>query len=649
MAIPSGRGRCHACKSWVTKFRNSGLKIRAMKDGRIKVDRIKDIVDHGVLPVYKMVLANGNSLTCTMNHKNLTAEGWKPLREVKVGTLIAVEGSYEQKDNSTGHGRNWHSDADAYTAASVNSGRNQHFLHGNYSEYVRNIALLDLSRCANCGKENDGQKHTIEIAHLDSDRSNSSIDNLKPLCNSCHKTYDIENGTRPKRMEKGFPVNYSPVVSIEYVGEEQTYDLEMAGKEHNFVANGIVTHNSHTVAYGLTSYLTAFLKANYPAEFMSALLSSVADDTDKTALYLDECKHLGIRVFAPDVSKSTEDYVPHSETEIYFGLKAIRGMGSSTAEEIVRARGGRAFTSLSDFMNRMPSKLVNKRVLEGLTQGGGFDAFGFSRKSLINAFPDMLKALAKARKAKDSGLVSLFDDDEEDLLIFDILDIGEYPKLEKLRNERHALGLYVSDHPLNGLQIDSQADARVYDLISEAIPASEGWGNRNAKPIKISGIVTSLEKKRNKAGAGFAVGVFEDTTGGIPFAMFSKVYDEFGDVLTRDGVFQFTGQHRKREGEDEVQFIVESVKPLDFGENGHLNVKVRLTARQWMDGRDNFLKRLRNHQLDKGSLVQMSILDGKDVHNFALEDVAVRRSPALIADIRELFGIDSIGTWRLPD
>jgi len=404
-------------------------------------------------------------------------------------------------------------------------------------------------------------------------------------------------------------------------------------------------NKSHTVAYGLTSYLTAFLKANYPAEFMAALLSSVADDTDKTALYLDECKQLGVKVYPPDVSKSFEDYYPHSDKEIYFGLKAIRGMGSATAEEIVKARGKVPFMSLSDFMNRMPDKLVNKRVLEGLTEGGGFDGFGYPRKSLVNAFPDMLKALTKARKAKSTGQMSLFDDDDDDMLIFNILDIGEYPKLEKLRNERHALGLYVSDHPLNGLQIDNQSDTTIYSLTSEMIPAQEGWG-KGAKPIKISGIVTSLEKKRTKQGTSFAVGIIEDTTGGIPFAMFSKVFDEYGEMLTRDGVYQFTGQHRKREGEDEVQFIVDSIKPLDFGENGHLNVKVRLTARQWMEGRDKFLGRLGKHHLDKGSLIQMSILDGKEIHEFNLEDVTVKRSPALIADIRELFGIDSIGKWR---
>lgn len=405
-------------------------------------------------------------------------------------------------------------------------------------------------------------------------------------------------------------------------------------------------NKSHTVGYGLISYVTAYLKANYPAEFMSALLSSVADKTDQTALYLNECKHMGITVYPPAVSRSIEDYRPVSETEIYFGLKAIRGMGSSTAEEIVKARGDKPFLSLSDFMHRMPDALINKRVLEGLAQGGGFDDFGIPRKSLISAFPDMLKAVQKARKKASTGMVSLFDDEDDDMLIFDIMDIGEYTKLEKLKLERHALGLYVSDHPLNGLQIDSQSDATVYDLISETIPVAEGGWGRPQKLTKVSGIITSLEKKRTKAGASFAVGTIEDMTGGIPFAMFSKVFEEYGADMKLDGVYQFTGQHRKRSEEDEIQFIIDSVRPLDFGEHGHLNVKVRLTARQWLDGRDKFLKRLERHQIDKGSLIQMSVLDGKEIHDFTLDGVSVKRSPQLIADIRELFGIDAIGRWR---
>lgn len=405
-------------------------------------------------------------------------------------------------------------------------------------------------------------------------------------------------------------------------------------------------NRSHSVSYGFLSYITAYLKANFPAEFMSALLSSVSDDADKTALYLDECRRMGLKVFAPDVSVSFEDYYPASETDIYFGLKAIRGIGSSVAEEIVRAReeaGG--FSSLSDFLLRVPSGIANKRVLEGLAYGGGFDSFEVPRKSLVYSFPNVLKGLQKSRKNKSSGMVSLFDDDVENDMIFEVTNVGEFSKLEKLKLERHALGLYVSDHPLSGLKIDSHADERIFDLTSGVVPPFEGWGGKDN--VSISGIVTSLELKRSKkSGETFAMGVFEDTSGSINFAMFAKTYAMFGKGFERDGVYKLKGQHRVRDGEDAVQFIVDSVTALDFGDNGQLNVKVRLTDKQWAAGRERLLERLSGHVEEGGSLIQMSILMGDgSVENFALDGVTVKRSPGLVADIRELFGVDSIGRW----
>ena len=401
-------------------------------------------------------------------------------------------------------------------------------------------------------------------------------------------------------------------------------------------------NKAHSVAYGVLSYTTAYLKANYPAEFMSALLTSTSDDTDKTALYLSECKHMGIKVYAPDVNKSFEDYFAASDSEIYFGLKAIRGLGVSSAEEIVKTREDSGlYKSVVDFATRVPNGIANKRVLEGLAYGGGFDSFD-SRKSLVAAFPALIKSLQKAKKNRDKGMVLLFDETEASFM-FEILNIGEYPKIEKLKHERHALGLYVSDHPLSGVKIDTHSDAPINRLLNREIAPFEGWGNKDN--LSISGIVTSLEVKRSKkTGDSFAMGVFEDTTGSIDFAMFSKVYAKFGKVFERDGIYQMKGQHRDREGK--IQFIIDSVYKLDFGDNGQLNVKIRLTEKQWLAGREKLLERLKKHRLDGGSLIQMSILTDKEIFNFPMDNINVRRSPSLVADIRELFGVDSIGIWK---
>lgn len=421
-------------------------------------------------------------------------------------------------------------------------------------------------------------------------------------------------------------------------------------------------NKSHSVGYGVLSYLTAYLKANYAAEFMAALLTSVSDDTEKTALYLEDCKNMGIKVLPPDVNNSQVDYAPLSDTRISFGFKAIRGVGEKVAEEIVEIREGRNFESIQDFVNRVPKTLANKRILEALTLGGAFDVLKVSRKSMMEAIPDITAAITKANrkptKAQQAKLdaaatqATLFGDEtpveaHKPVVDFVVPDVGEYSKLEKLKLERHALGLYVSGHPLEGLDLTAANANKISDFLEEIIKPIEGWVPRDAKPLRISGIVTSLQKKRTKKGETFALGTIEDLTGTIPFVMFPKAFAEHGEFLQLDGVYQMQGFPRKRDI-DGINFTVDAIRPLEFSDSGKLSLRVKLTEKQWASGRPALIERLERHQHDGDGSTNV-IISIKNEEGEVWEevlDMTVRANPALTQEIRELFGMLSIGRWR---
>lgn len=447
----------------------------------------------------------------------------------------------------------------------------------------------------------------------------------------------------------GDMVGYSVVTGVQYVGEEDTYDIEMAGVEHNYVANGIVTHNSHTVAYGLISYITGFLKANFAAEYMSALLSSVADDVDKTASYLEDCRVNGIRVLPPDVSKSMVDYYPLSDSEITFGLRAIRGLGAMVASSIVDARLDEAgnvvpFKDFNDFVYRVPKDVINKRILEGLTYGGAFDGLGLTRRSVIYQLPELMKQYQKAAKAKVSTQTSLFDLD--DVISYRVLAMDEYPKMEKLKLERQALGLYISGHPIDGLNISNMSSARIAGVLDGTVKPLEGWATPRDVPVRLAGIVTSMMVKRTKKGDMFAIVKLEDRSGSLECVLFPKVYAKVGEFLKLDGVYQFVGFAKARN--EEINFVVDNVRPLDFSESGNLSVRLKLTEAQYDKGGKMLEACLRRHLAPVGEpgddvVVSLKGVSG-DVREVIL-GVKVRRSPALLQEVQEIFGAISIGRW----
>ncbi|HEY9350445.1 MAG TPA: DNA polymerase III subunit alpha, partial [Acidothermales bacterium] len=233
-------------------------------------------------------------------------------------------------------------------------------------------------------------------------------------------------------------------------------------------------NKAHTAGYGLVSYWTAFLKANYPAEYMAALLTSVRDDKDKSALYLNECRRIGIKVLPPDVNESDANFTPRG-TDIRFGLAAVRNVGGNVVAAICEARSAQGrFLDFRDFLAKVPPLVCNKRVVESLIKAGCFDSLGHTRRGLTSVYERYLDVAIDVKRNEANGQDSLFGGSDDDGVALDFdglppIPVGEWEKSVLLAAEREMLGLYVSDHPLLGVEhvLATSADCTIAALTTD--------------------------------------------------------------------------------------------------------------------------------------------------------------------------------------
>lgn len=404
-------------------------------------------------------------------------------------------------------------------------------------------------------------------------------------------------------------------------------------------------NKSHSAAYGLLSYLTAYLKANYGPEFMAANLSTMTDDKDKTSLYLAECRKLGIKVLPPDVRHSTADYTATPEGTILVGLQAIRGVGYGVADSIFResAENG-VYKDLDDFMSRAPANALNKGVLEGLAHAGALDGFGYSRRTLYTQLPEVAGGFAQARRKQDAGQFSLFDEVEDvGVPAIDISEMPEYTKKDKLMFERHALGLYVSDHPLSGIanMLDRFSDTKIADIVAGQVRPSDGFKDRQT--LRLAGVVGSLIKKPTRAGTMFSLFELEDITGTLQCIVFPKTFERIGHLLEADTIYELSGSLLAGDGEDDVKFAVDNVKLINMTETGLIPFEIHVRVSQATTEAVTALESvLRQHP---GQMpVHLHVVDANNrlqVFEIA-EHLRVEGSKDLAQEIRALFGASAL-------
>ncbi|MFG3255836.1 DNA polymerase III subunit alpha [Streptomyces sp. NPDC048172] len=313
---------------------------------------------------------------------------------------------------------------------------------------------------------------------------------------------------------------------------------------------GYAFNKAHSSAYGLVTYWTAYLKANYPAEYMSALLTSVRDDKDKSAVYLNECRKMGIQVLPPNVNESEANFTSRDDSTIVFGLTAVRNVGQNVVDSIVKCRKAKGkYTSFPDFLDKVEAVVCNKRTVESLIKAGAFDEMGHTRKGLTAQFEPMIDNVVQVKRKEAEGQFDLFGDLGGD----DTADSGpgfgldvefspdEWEKTYLLAQEREMLGLYVSDHPLFGLEhvLNDKADAAISQLT--------GGDYSDGSIVTIGGIISGLQRKMTKQGNAWAIATVEDLAGSIDCMFFPATYQLVSTQLIEDAVVFVKGRLDKRE------------------------------------------------------------------------------------------------------
>jgi DNA polymerase-3 subunit alpha len=305
-------------------------------------------------------------------------------------------------------------------------------------------------------------------------------------------------------------------------------------------------NKAHSAAYGMISYWTAYLKAHYPAEYMAALLTSVSDQKDKSAIYLNECRRMGIKVLPPDVNESIATFSAVGD-DIRFGLAAIRNVGVGVVQGVRDARESQgAFASFHDFVKKVPSSVLNKRTVESLIKGGAFDGLGHTRRALFDIHESVVESASRDKKAEEHGDVG-FDFDS----LFEeagagptqvVPDRPEWSRKELLSLERDMLGLYVSDHPLAGLEVTLATEAEL--TIAELL-ASE---REDGESVTIAGLVTAVSHRvARNSGNPYAQVTIEDFGGEVSVMFLGKTYKNYQTDLVEDSIVALRGRVSRRD------------------------------------------------------------------------------------------------------
>ncbi|MEU4300529.1 DNA polymerase III subunit alpha [Kitasatospora aureofaciens] len=310
---------------------------------------------------------------------------------------------------------------------------------------------------------------------------------------------------------------------------------------------GYAFNKSHSAAYGLVSYHTAYLKANYPAEYMAALLTSVADDKDKMAVYLAECRQMGIKILSPDVNESVVDFTAVG-SDVRFGLKAVRNVGVPVIESLVGTREEKGkYTSFADFLDKVELVVCNKRTVDSLIKAGAFDSLGHTRLSLSSVHESAIDSVTGLKKQQAIGQDDLFgaldpgDGGGPGIgLDFQLTD-NEWPRRQLLALEREMLGLYVSSHPLDGAEhiLSQNRDTSIAELLGSG--RSEG-------EVRLSGLITGVDRRINKAGNAWAIITLADRDGSVEVLFFPATYNLMADQMIEDNVISIRGRLNERDG-----------------------------------------------------------------------------------------------------
>ena len=464
------------------------------------------------------------------------------------------------------------------------------------------------------------QEQVMAIAQVLAGFTLGAADNLRRAMGK-KKKEELDKqyaGFQAGMLERGFP----------QVAIDKLWEILLPFSDYAF-------NKSHSAAYGVITYWTAYLKANYPTEYMAALLTSVKDDKDKMAIYLNECRRMKIQVLPPDVNESHANFTPVG-TDIRFGLTAVRNVGSNVVDGIASAREQKGrYADFNDFMEKVPALVCNKRVVESLIKAGAFDDMKHKRRALVAVHETAVDQFVDLKKNEAIGQDSLFGGLSEDDAGFGVSvtipDIDDWDKMTLLGHEREMLGLYVSDHPLLGLEhvLSQGTDCTIGQLMLDE-------DRPHGTTLTVSGLITSVARKITKRGDPWATITLEDLDGAIDVLLFPSAYTLASTLLVEDQIVRIKGQLSRDKDQPELRAQEVSAPDLTQGPAGPVVISLpstRCTPPVVAQLRDV----LGTHP--GMTEVQLRLLTRSSTKVLRLDDnLRVSPSPALFADLKQLLG-----------
>jgi DNA polymerase-3 subunit alpha len=400
---------------------------------------------------------------------------------------------------------------------------------------------------------------------------------------------------------------------------------------------GYAFNKAHSAAYGVISYWTAYMKANHPAEYMAAVLTSVGDARDKLAIYLSACRKMGLDVLSPDVNESIGNF-SGAGSRIRFGLAAVKGVGDSVVAGIIEARESKGkFTSFNDFLKKVPVQVCNKRTVESLIKAGAFDSLGHTRRSLMAIFESAVDSQTSRKKEEAKGQLDLFGGlFDEDPTFVEAPELEEFDKKTKLSMERETLGLYVSDHPLFGRE--SQLAANSTYSIGNFI---ENENIEDGSTVTLCGLITGIVNRvGKKSGKPYLLVTIEDFEGEIAFLLTGKSFADYVDTLATDQVVAVRGRVNDRD--DGRNMNVYSVQILDAPTNDEYLGKIHVRISNEKANRE-VLERIQYiiKQHSGNSEMMITIDSSEGSRTFTLPQ-RIRYSTEFIGEMKVLLGMNCI-------
>jgi DNA polymerase III subunit alpha len=470
------------------------------------------------------------------------------------------------------------------------------------------------------------QESVMRVAQKFAGYSLAEADNLRKACGK--KIRELM-----KKERKAF------VDGVERTGYERLMGTSLFDIIEQFADYAF--NKSHSFGYGFIAYQTAYLKAHHPAEYLSALLTSVKANLDKAAIYLAECRTMGIEVLVPDVNRSVADFTPVIETgedgrerrSIVFGLSAVRNVGSGLVGLLVAERDANGpFTDFYDFCERVDYQVLNKKTIESLIKAGSFDSMGHSRMGLIDRFESIIEATVARRRERDVGVMSLWGDEEGSGSEFDErtpIKPDEFDKRLRLSFEKEMLGLYVSDHPLMGAEasLRRKCDGSLADIAELDDGAMRTFG----------GVVTGLQRKWTKKGDLMAVFTLEDLQSTVEVMVFPKTMTDHGHKLADDGIVVVRARVDTRE--DQPKLIAMDIEPFEPMSGDAFPLRVKVAASRVSEALIEDLKQVFNEY--QGDSPVFLHLGERQVLRLP-EAWTVNVGPALLGRLRELLGPTAI-------